>query len=1102
MADLRGPRLVVAAAGYGKTTALRRRYPEPAARWCRVTDPGALPTAEQLAALADGASQLVLDGLPPLPPAPAGRLLDAVARLPIPVAIASRWPLTPSPSQHTRPDDLRLTTAEVATLLRTEYGHTDPTLPERLHAATAGWPALVHLAAEALLTHPVPLPDSLTPGGAAALGGPVASADAGEPAGAGWLGTDPLVALLARPDDVLASYLADEVLAALPARTRRLLADLAGLAPVTPGLCAALGHPDAGDQLRLLSRTGLLAPGPDPDSAPSLVPLLAAVAAHQNRPHPTSGTAHQNRSHPGTAHHARDRPDPDDSGAARCAGGSVLARAAGWYVRNGPPRAAARTLLAAGDADGCARVLAEHGDALVVTGRPTMVSDLVAALPERLRGRRLRLLAGDALRVAGEVAAAAQAYESVARESTAGTSTVDGSTAGGSTAGGAAAGGSIVDDSMMDGSMMDRSTVDFGWDAGLAWRMGLVRYLRGDQQGALECYDRAGTGLPAVGSGSVADRALLLAWRAVAVSRTGDRSGGVALGWQAYRVASDGGAAALATVHASLALCLGSAGDRVGSEEHHQLALRTAERTGDLVLLARLFTNQSYQLGERARYPEALEAARRAIGYAQAAGHANLRAQAAGNEAETLAALGRYDEAVDRYTQVLARYGRMGSRVGAAALTGLGEVHRRRGWREQARAAYSEALDLATSGDYRELTVIALAGLARVALPDNPALAAGHAAEALRLATGELRVPALLARGWTALTTDARALAARCAEEAVEIARAAGRRGGLAEALELRAASTGDVAVAREALAEAQAIWAAAGAVVDEARVVVARGRLAGAGAEDRLAALVAVERLAAEAVPVDDPGPGAADLPELRTLGRFEVLIGGRALPAAAWQSRRARDLLRILVVRRGRPVPRGELCELLWPDADPSRTGHRLSVLLSIVRGVLDPGKARAADHFLVADAAAIALDVTHVRVDVLDFLAAVAHGRRLRDRGATAEARTVLAAAVADYPADVFEDEPYDAWSEPLRERARAAQLAALRMLADAHGTGTAAVDCLLRLLAVDRYDESAHRALVRVLTAAGQHGEARRAFDRYRAAMREIGVRPPDFPGLGQ
>jgi len=83
--------------------------------------------------------------------------------------------------------------------------------------------------------------------------------------------------------------------------------------------------------------------------------------------------------------------------------------------------------------------------------------------------------------------------------------------------------------------------------------------------------------------------------------------------------------------------------------------------------------------------------------------------------------------------------------------------------------------------------------------------------------------------------------------------------------------------------------------------------------------------------------------------------------------------------------------------------------------------------------------------------------------------------------------------------LREQARAAYVAALRMLAQAHRAArdpSGAVGCLLRLLENDRYDEPAHRLLVRTLAAVGQHGEARRAFGRYRDAMIEIGVRPPD------
>ena len=41
-----------------------------------------------------------------------------------------------------------------------------------------------------------------------------------------------------------------------------------------------------------------------------------------------------------------------------------------------------------------------------------------------------------------------------------------------------------------------------------------------------------------------------------------------------------------------------------------------------------------------------------------------------------------------------------------------------------------------------------------------------------------------------------------------------------------------------------------------------------------------------------------------VRTLGGFVVIRDGEPLPASAWQSKKARTLLKILIARRGRPV------------------------------------------------------------------------------------------------------------------------------------------------------------------------------------------------------
>jgi DNA-binding SARP family transcriptional activator len=207
-----------------------------------------------------------------------------------------------------------------------------------------------------------------------------------------------------------------------------------------------------------------------------------------------------------------------------------------------------------------------------------------------------------------------------------------------------------------------------------------------------------------------------------------------------------------------------------------------------------------------------------------------------------------------------------------------------------------------------------------------------------------------------------------------------------------------------------------------------------------------------------------------VRTLGRFEVLVDGTPVPAAAWQSRKARDLLRILVARRGRGISRDELGELLWPDDDPSRTSHRLSVALSTVRAVLDPDKLRPANHFVLADQDRVALDLSRLVVDIETFLAEAEHGLRLVDRG---------------------DHQPYDAWADAIREEAWATYLAVTRSLVQLcrqAGDTDAAVRYLHAFSPKTPTTSRSTGKLIATLRHNGSHGEAHRAQQRYTDAMR--------------
>ena len=70
--------------------------------------------------------------------------------------------------------------------------------------------------------------------------------------------------------------------------------------------------------------------------------------------------------------------------------------------------------------------------------------------------------------------------------------------------------------------------------------------------------------------------------------------------------------------------------------------------------------------------------------------------------------------------------------------------------------------------------------------------------------------------------------------------------------------------------------------------------------------------------LPPEEPEPV-----RVSTLGSFALLRRGQAVAVGEWQSRKARDLLKILVSRRGRTAPRDQLIEALWPGEDPTRWG-----------------------------------------------------------------------------------------------------------------------------------------------------------------------------------
>jgi ATP/maltotriose-dependent transcriptional regulator MalT/DNA-binding SARP family transcriptional activator len=742
----------------------------------------------------------------------------------------------------------------------------------------------------------------------------------------------------------------------------------------------------------------------------------------------------------------------------------VHRRAARWLEAHGLVAEALLSLRDAGDLARVDRMLRAHGASIVERGAIKPVLDALEALPAARDDAQLLMLEGQARMVSGDTQGALSCLDRAAGRA--------------------------------------RRT-----SAGLAWRMGLLHYLRGELPEAVRAFSRGRTD---AGAGDQRDVGLLLAWTATGLWGQGDLPGARKAAGRALDVArATGDDRCLAAANTVLAMLASIDGDSAAMEAHSATALAAAERAGDTLQVIRIRTNRASHRADDGRYVEALEDLEQAIERAEVSGYAFFLALALSNRGEVLAVTGQLEAAAASYEASLAIYRRMGSRSACYPLQGLGDVLRTRGDLALARAAYQEALGYTEGAVEWQALAPTLSGLAR-ALPDvDHASAVSYAERAVEASRGPGRVVALVARGWVA-AREGSADAERHAREAVEEATARGDPAGLAEALELASVTARRDDVRAEQLREALQIWTGIGNPVGQARVELAIARTESTEA-GRRAAEDAARRLASLGVRVTAAAGAAGLLRHVRvsdglaiavhTLGGFALERDGHRVPSSEWQSRKARDLVKVLVARRGRRIGRESLMELLWPEEPPDRLGNRLSVALATARGVLDRGREQAADPIIASDGEAVWLEREHVWIDVEEFLDGA---RRALDRTRTAtdaDAIAALTAAEAGYTGDFLEEDGFADWAVPLREEARSTYLAVARALASrlaSVGDLDAAARYTLRILERDPWDEDAHLLLVGTLDQAGRHGEARRQYRAYVARMRELEVEPVAFP----
>lgn len=233
-----------------------------------------------------------------------------------------------------------------------------------------------------------------------------------------------------------------------------------------------------------------------------------------------------------------------------------------------------------------------------------------------------------------------------------------------------------------------------------------------------------------------------------------------------------------------------------------------------------------------------------------------------------------------------------------------------------------------------------------------------------------------------------------------------------------------------------------------------------------------------------------------VRLFGGMEIGIGGQVLESTAFRKPKAKTLLAVLVLHRGKEVARQELLEIMWPDSSGDRASNNLYSLWSALRRALEDERGEC--PYAVRHQAGYMVDARYVESDVDEFeeiCRTLFFGRPDAQEWMEAFARLQN-----DFSCDLLPSETGNAYIDRLRERYRSRLVDALVTAADRLCDIDEAQAALwFAQAALDRCDEreDAYCALMRAQMLSDQRSQAMETFLACRRFMvEELGMDPSE------
>ncbi len=226
---------------------------------------------------------------------------------------------------------------------------------------------------------------------------------------------------------------------------------------------------------------------------------------------------------------------------------------------------------------------------------------------------------------------------------------------------------------------------------------------------------------------------------------------------------------------------------------------------------------------------------------------------------------------------------------------------------------------------------------------------------------------------------------------------------------------------------------------------------------------------------------------------GKFRIEVNGVPLVETAWQNRRmAKALIKLLATESAHTLPRDQILDILWPEADLTSAVNSFYKALHAARHALEPqlpNHGRSAYIHLQHDT--VTLDTQHIWIDMDHFQFLANRALRVNDDAAYEE-------AIAAYTGEFLPEDRYESWIAQKRVLVNELYIDLLVRFAESlqrQGAFSQATGWLQRMLRQDETREDIHRQLMRLYVAMGNRSQALQQYERCREILHsEIETEP--------